>query len=148
MNTDARARKLREKVLDLVAAVADPARGDEVFSDYMRWIGQLHTNYSCANTMLILSACPHATYVAGYRKWQALGRQVRYGQKGISILVPLRGPAVEAEDPFSDDPIVHRPLLGFGVGHVWDISQTDGAPPPNFKIDLGDDVRPLLDAAV
>ena len=148
MHTDARARRLRERVLELVAAVADPTRGGEVFGDYMRWIGRLHTRYSCANTVLLLSAVPHGTYFAGYKKWQALGRQVRYGQKGTAILVPLQGRATHETDPLTDEPVVHRPILGFGVGHVWDISQTDGPPVPNFKIDVGEDVQPLLDAAV
>ncbi len=148
MNTDVRANKLRERVLELVAAVADPTRGDEVFSNYMRWVSQLYTSYSWANTMLILSARPDATYCAGYKRWQRLGRQVRFGQKGIPILVPMHGAAIEVEDPYSEDPIIHRPVRGFCVGHVFDVSQTDGAPIPNFKVDLGENSRPLLDAAV
>ena len=148
MNTDARAKALREKVLELVQAVADPTTGDQVFSDFMRWIGQLYTNYSCANTMLLVSAIPHCSYAAGYKRWQRLGRQVRFGQKGVAILVPIHGAAVQEDDPYSEDPIVHRPIRGFSVGHVFDISQTDGPAVPNFKIDLGEDVRPLLDAAL
>lgn len=148
MNTDVRAKRLRERVLELVYAVADPTRGDQVFADYMTWVSQLYTNYSFANTALILSAVPHATYCAGYRRWRTLGRQVRFGQKGIPILVPMHGAAIEVEDPYSEDPIVHRPVRGFCVGHVFDVSQTDGPPIPNFKVDLGEDARPLLDAAV
>jgi len=30
--------------------------------------------------MLIAAQCPHATHVAGYRKWQQLGRQVGKGE--------------------------------------------------------------------
>jgi len=37
---------------------------------------------------LILMQAPEATRVAGYRKWQELGRQVKKGEKGIVILVP------------------------------------------------------------
>ena len=148
MNNDARARKLRGKVLESVQAVADPNRGDKVFADCMRWIGQLYTAYSCANTMLILSAVPDATYVAGYKRWQALGRQVRLGQRGVPILVPIHGAAIEEIDPLADEPIIHRPVRGFGVGHVWDISQTDGPATPNFKVDLGGNMRPIFDAAV
>jgi hypothetical protein len=36
--------------------------------------------------MLIAAQRPNATYVAGYRKWQRLGRQVRMGEKAIKIL--------------------------------------------------------------
>lgn len=148
MPSDQRAKALRERVMELAAAVADPTKSDEVFAEYMKWIGQLHQRYSFANTSLILTAIPHATYVAGYRRWQALGRQVKYGQKGVPILVPLHGATQQRTDPLSDDPVIYRPVLGFGVGHVWDISSTEGPPPPNFKHDLSADVAPLLDAAV
>lgn len=46
MQTDIRARRLRERVLELVAAVADPTRTDHVFREFMSWVGQLHTHYS------------------------------------------------------------------------------------------------------
>ena len=46
--------------------------------------------YSFANTILILWQKPDATRVAGYRKWQRLGRQVRGGERGIAILESWR----------------------------------------------------------
>ncbi|MEN6547899.1 MAG: ArdC family protein [Armatimonadia bacterium] len=148
MHNDRRVAALRERVVELAAAVADPNTGDEVFEGFMRWIAQLHSRYSFANTALILSAVPHATHLAGYRKWQTLGRQVRYGERGIPILVPLQGARVEEVDPLTSEPVVRRPVRGFGVGHVWDISQTDGPPVPDFKHDLGDGMQPILDAAI
>lgn len=148
MPNDRRVGALRERIVELAAAVADPNTGDEVFESFMRWIAQLHSRYSFANTALILSAIPHATHVAGYRKWQSLGRQVRCGQRGTAILVPLHGQKVKEIDPLTNEPLVRRPLHGFGVGHVWDISQTDGPPIPDFKYDLGDRMEPFLNAAV
>src|SRR3546814_4455716 len=35
--------------------------------------------------MLIFSQAPDASQVAGFRKWQELGRQVRKGEKSIKI---------------------------------------------------------------
>lgn len=32
--------------------------------------------------------CPEASLVAGYKKWQTLGRHVKQGEKAISILCP------------------------------------------------------------
>lgn len=148
MNRDKRVAALRERVLELAAAVADPNANDEVFSNYLRWVSQLHGRYSFANTSLILSAAPHATHVAGYRRWQSMGYQVRYGQKGIPILVPIHGGKVQTTDPLTDEPVTHQRVVGFAVGHVWDISQCDGPPPPDFKIDLGDQMEPFLTAAV
>jgi len=39
--------------------------------------------------MLTAVQCPEATQVAGSRKWQELGRQVRKGEKSIRILAPM-----------------------------------------------------------
>jgi antirestriction protein ArdC len=75
---------------------------------------------------LILAQNPEATRVAGYRTWQQLGRQVRKGERGLMIMVPLPTRIlVEAEE--SEEP---RVLTRFGVGHVFDLAQTEGAPLP------------------
>lgn len=148
MQTDRRVAALRERVLELAAAVADPDGRDEVFSNYLRWVGQLHGRYSFANTSLILSAIPHATHVAGYRRWQSMGYQVRLGQKGVPILVPIHGEKVEDIDSLTDEPVTRQRIVGFAVGHVWDISQTQGPPAPDYKVDLGDRMEPFLTAAV
>jgi len=60
----------------------------------------------------------------------------------------MHGVGVDEIDPHTEEVITVRPVRGFTVAHVWDVSQCQGPPPPNFKVDLGDDVRPLLDAAV
>ena len=54
--------------------------------------------------LLILSQRPESTQVAGYRTRQALGRQVRRGETGISIMVPMRR-RVERDD---DDTLLAR----------------------------------------
>ncbi len=84
---------------------------------------------------LILTQAPEATRVAGYRKWQELGRQVKKGEKGIAILVPhkrrLRREQDESEERGEDE--AQRGITtvsSFGVGRVFDISQTDGDPLP------------------
>ncbi len=65
-----------------------------------------------------------ATRVAGYRAWQTLGRQVRKGERGIRIVVPYRARVAPVEDGGQDVPIV----TGWGIGHVWDVAQTEGEP--------------------
>jgi antirestriction protein ArdC len=81
---------------------------------------------------------PEATRVAGYKTWQSLGRQVRKGEKGITILAPCKYRYdLEKEDGTTDKVVGIR---GFTTVHVFDVSQTDGAELP--------DVRPtLLDGA-
>ncbi|MDQ2744220.1 MAG: ArdC-like ssDNA-binding domain-containing protein, partial [Chloroflexota bacterium] len=57
------------------------------FADYLRTMARFHS-YSASNVALILTQRPDASRVAGYRRWQDLGRQVNKGEKGIHILVP------------------------------------------------------------
>ncbi len=83
--------------------------------------------YSARNVALIYAQRPDATRVAGYRTWQALGRQVRTGERGIRILAPYRRILAEGEEQRDAD---DRGALvtGFGVATVFDLAQTEGAP--------------------
>jgi len=74
---------------------------------------------------LILMQAPKATRVAGYRKWQELGRQVKKGEKGIAILVPhkrrLRREQDESEARGEDEAQRgSNTVNSFGVGRVFD----------------------------
>lgn len=71
--------------------------------------------------MLIQAQHPGATHVAGYRAWQQLGRQVKKGETGISILAPMTR-RVEDEDTSEAKSV----LFGFRIAHVFDLSQTEG----------------------
>ena len=46
--------------------------------------------YSSKNQERILSQCPDASDVRGFRAWLNVGRVVRKGQKGLTISVPTR----------------------------------------------------------
>lgn len=106
------------------------------------------------NTMLIYSqhqaayeagrvTTPMPTYVAGFRQWLTLDRQVVKGQAGYAILAPVTARYASANpgDPESwrrlergERPsareTVRSKLVGVKPAHVWDVSQTDGAPIP------------------
>lgn len=80
-------------------------------------------SYSLNNLLLILSQNPEATYVAGFRQWQAKDRQVRAGEKAIKI----RGYStkkITEEDPETGDEVEHRQPR-FSILSVFDIAQTD-----------------------
>src|SRR5438067_12095908 len=62
----------------------------DTFRAYLDAQARFHS-YSFGNVLLILSQKPDATRVAGYQTWKTLGRQVRRGEKGIRIIVPMRG---------------------------------------------------------
>ncbi len=87
---------------------------------------------------LILTQAPEATRVAGYKKWQELGRQVRKGEKGITILVPHKrrqsrdhqDADEHKEEGTTTERTVFTSVSGFGIGRVFDVLQTDGDPLP------------------
>ncbi len=90
------------------------------------WARMLETaarfhRYSANNVMLIMCQRPDASRVAGYQTWRSLGRQVRKGEHGITILAPCK---YRFED---EDGNEHMAVRGFTTATVFDISQTDGA---------------------
>jgi hypothetical protein len=116
----------------LVKAVEELVSGDD-WRRFLEASQRLHT-YSASNTFLILAQCPNATQVAGYRRWQSLGYQVRRGERGIAILAPVvtrRRPVDETDE--AEHPEVARVLRGFRVAHVFDICQCDGPPWPEVR---------------
>ncbi len=119
--------------------------------------------YSFFNTMLIMSQCPEASIVAGYRKWLVFGRQVKKGEKGITILAPLifsikHDPSETSgsiQASFSkvgsdSDASQTRSLKGFRAVYVFDVSQTEGdsvpelAKPQLLRSGLDDEPKVLL----
>src|SRR2546423_219553 len=98
----------------------------DTFRRYLDMQSRFH-RYSFGNTLLILMQCPDATQVAGFHAWLKLQRYVKRGEKGIRIVVPhVR--KVETDD--GED----KRLTGFGVGTVFDVSQTDGEPLPTVEV--------------
>ncbi|MCC6496315.1 MAG: hypothetical protein IT193_08650 [Propionibacteriaceae bacterium] len=82
--------------------------------------------------MLALIQRPDATMLAGYRAWQALGHQVRRGEKAIKILGPVTR-RVELVDRVTGEPIRDaegrpqfvRQMTGVRPVAVFDASQVD-----------------------
>src|SRR4051795_7643064 len=101
-----------------VGAIQD----SETFRAYLDAQAQFHS-YSFGNVLLILAQKPDATRVAGYQTWKQLGRQVRRGERGIRIIVPMRGRTAvsPAETDLSDDeqPKGGRTIVRFGTGSVF-----------------------------
>ena len=125
-------RKAHDRLRD---AVAEIVSGDD-------WKQMLHVaskfhRYSFNNQLLILCQRPDATRVAGYRKWQEFGRQVRKGEKGIAILAPCKY-RTKIEDDSGEETTVQS-IRGFRVVHVFDVSQTEGESLPDV-----DSLRPKL----
>lgn len=86
---------------------------------------------------------PYPAYVAGFRQWEQLGRQVSKGQKGYAILAPVTGKFASSNpsNPMSwrklapkEQPkpgeVVRSRMIGAKVAYVFDISQTTGPDVP------------------
>lgn len=108
--------------------------------EYADWFAKMAAfhRYSPTNAAWIVAQAPEATKVASYRTWQQIGRQVRKGETGIAVFHPkpywldpatgdrVRPPATTAARAR------YEQRIGFGVGHVFDIAQTDGDPLPEL----------------
>ncbi|GAB2864664.1 ArdC-like ssDNA-binding domain-containing protein [Nocardioides pacificus] len=116
-------RRAEAQVLhDTLTAQAEALAESGEWARFLEFVGSFHA-YSFNNLMLILAQRPEATMVAGFRQWQAKGRQVRKGERSIKI----RGYStkkVTQEDPETGDEVERR-LARFPVLSVFDISQTD-----------------------
>ena len=107
----------------------------EALAIYLKAIGRFH-RYSLHNVLLIASQKSDASYVAGFLRWNELGRFVRKGEKGIMIFVPIVRRKAQNDDEDREE--VSRPVTGFRPAFVFDISQTDGKELPQIGIVSGD----------
>ncbi len=85
--------------------------------------------YRCSynNVLLISSQCKHATNVASFGAWKALGRNVVKGEKAIYIFASL---VYKVSDENSDEET--RIIPGFKFVPVFDVSQTEGEELPSI----------------
>jgi hypothetical protein len=157
MATDDEARAARDAKLDalherLTGAVEQIVSGED-WKRAFEFAARFRSR-SFGNTLLIWSQHldafekglvpePEPTYVAGYRQWQAIGRQVAKGQAGYQILAPITGRFASStpqdaeswrrlgrfEKPKPGE-VVRSRMVGAKPAYVWDVSQTTGDPVP------------------
>lgn len=127
-------RARRETVEQLHEQLADGIANLDDKDAWQRWLdlaSKLH-RYSFNNVTLTMLQKPDATMIAGYRAWQAMGHQVRRGEKAIKILGPVTR-KVELVDRHTGEPIRDndgrtqyvRQLVGVRPVSVFDASQVD-----------------------
>ncbi len=119
--------RVKDAIQTLEAGIDAILQGDG-FAAYLKTMAKL-PHYSFGNVLLIHAQHPAPTMVAGYRRWQSLGRQVRKGERGIKILVPHTRKITQDEGS-DDTPGDRMAVRGFGVGTVFDVSSTEGDPLP------------------
>jgi len=136
--TEAGERKI-DAVLKQLKEGVDSIQGSDKFRLFLSTMAKFH-EYSIGNLILIAIQKPDATRVAGFNTWKDLGRWVKKGEKGISILAPVLPPKLkpeeteegkeEEEEKIELEP---RPIY-FKVVYVFDFSQTEGKPLPEFEV--------------
>jgi antirestriction protein ArdC len=103
---------------------------------WQRWlrVRRHFRDYSFANQLLIAMQCPHATRVAGFRKWLEVGYAVRKGEHAVRIWAPCSPSkkAIERWRAEGADPEA-KPGVHFRLVSVFDASQV--APLPEFPGD-------------
>jgi hypothetical protein len=126
-SSDLKAR-ITDRIQELAQAT-DASRVSEEMLLFLDMCSRFH-QYSPCNVWLILMSQPNASYVAGFKKWQSMGRFVRKGEYGIPILAPII--SIVTNNLGEEE----QRLVGFKVVYVFDVSQTDGESlpePPNWK---------------
>jgi hypothetical protein len=90
---------------------------------------------------------PVPTYVAGFKQWQQLGRQVGKGQSGYMIFAPVTARFASSSPTDSESwrrlgkterprpgEVLRTRMVGVRQAHVWDVSQTSGEPIPEQPV--------------
>lgn len=118
------AKVARQAKIDQINAMMSEAEvegheGSEEFETFSGYFAK----YSIRNQMLIFMQNPNATGVAGYRAWQAEGRQVKKGERGIMIFGPSKRKVIEENK--GGEQVEKTISMPPPVVTVFDISQTE-----------------------
>ncbi len=142
-------RKIDAVLKQLKDGVESIQQSDK-FRLFLVTISKFH-DYSIGNLILIAIQKPQATRVAGFNTWKDLGRWVKKSEKGIAILAPVMPPRRTCPECGAKLPKGVRfcPQCGeggeveeeievtpryFKVVYIFDISQTEGKPLPEFEV--------------
>ncbi|HLI60779.1 MAG TPA: ArdC family protein [Solirubrobacteraceae bacterium] len=117
-----------ELLRQLTAGIAELTSSHE-WARYLEAQSRFHA-YSFLNTLAILRARPDTAHVAGFRAWQAMGRQVRKGSKGIAILCPVVSRTRVRDEETGEEQLIVGSPARFRIGYVFAYEDTDGEPLP------------------
>ncbi len=123
-----------QAALDRIDSAVENINTDADWLAFLSFSSKFY-HYSARNTLLIYAQNPQASYVKGYKAWNQLGRYVKKGAKGISILAPCVKKVEEFKEPdnkaeYQDaeaEKVTKKVVTGFKVTYVFDIADTDGS---------------------
>ncbi|HZX34130.1 MAG TPA: ArdC-like ssDNA-binding domain-containing protein [archaeon] len=135
--------KIVENYVSQLADETDAVRKSAFFKEYLDAMAKFW-HYSYHNQILIHVQKRDASRVAGFRKWNDLGRRVKGGSKAIKILAPFSKKLIEKDKVTGEEKKVLRTY--FIPVNVFDVSQTEGKELPKIDIEVtGDSHKEVLD---
>ena len=142
----------KNEMIESIALMAEEYTADpDKLIELFRFKEQFY-NYSLNNSFLIAMQNPHALFVGSYKKFKDMGYNVKRGEHGMKILVPQtltrffdgsswknlkdatpeekqkikeRASAEQSGKHYDNDLYKSYKRNVFGIGHVFDIAQTD-----------------------
>ena len=130
-----------EQSVSQLANETDEVHKSGFFREYLDVIAKFW-RYSYRNQLLIHVQRRDASRIAGFRKWNELGRKVLKGSKAIKILAPFTK-KIKEKDSIGEEKEVSRTYF-FPV-NVFDVSQTIGKPLPEISLEVeGNNQQQLL----
>ncbi len=132
-------KSIARQAFDRLVEAVEAGKSERLV-EYLKAMGKFH-KYSLGNAILISVQKPDATHVAGYRTWQKLGRYVRKDEQGIVIMAPIvwRSRSVDTSGETEDEKGREEEMaVAFKTAYVFDVSQTEGKPLPDFARVDGD----------
>lgn len=124
-------KEIFNKIVDGVKNIVSSGE----YERFLKFSKNFH-QYSFNNIVLIFSQMETATQVAGFKKWQSMGRKLKKGSKGIQIIYPIKRTykkKIEGQDTFLEDNKNKEQeveYFTYRYTYVYDVSQTVGKPLP------------------
>lgn len=126
-----------DKALNLLETGVKNVFTSGKFAEYLTFMSRFH-DYSFGNQVLIMMQNPEAQYVTGFKAWQKMGRHVKKGEHGISILAPnpiKYTKMVENEETGEEEEVEFRKMK-YRVVTVFGDNQTEGKEMPSITAKL------------
>jgi len=124
---------VEERVKELVSVLDEGVRNFEYSPEEFKALLEMKAlmpNYSFKNIMVAKTQFPNASYIASFKRWNELGRNIKLGSKAIRIFKPK---FIKVKDEQGNE-TGETQLGGFITVPVFALEQTEGDPLPIDKV--------------